>query len=57
VNIDAAKKEGRLVIYGTIVPQVMKLIPEIVANLYLMEDPSAEQLKKLQGEFRQIFLK
>ena len=26
VNIDAAKKEGRLVIYGTVVPQVMKLI-------------------------------
>ena len=25
-NIDAAKKEGRLVIYGTVVPQVMKLI-------------------------------
>jgi iron(III) transport system substrate-binding protein len=26
VNIDAAKKEGRVVIYGTIVPQVMTLI-------------------------------
>jgi iron(III) transport system substrate-binding protein len=26
VNIDAAKKEGKLVIYGTVVPQVMKLI-------------------------------
>ena len=26
VNVDVAKKEGRLVIYGTVVPQVMKLI-------------------------------
>ncbi|MGH7853009.1 MAG: ABC transporter substrate-binding protein, partial [Candidatus Binatia bacterium] len=26
VNIDAAKKEGKLMIYGTIVPQVMTLI-------------------------------
>lgn len=26
VNVEAAKKEGRLVIYGTVVPQVMKLI-------------------------------
>jgi len=30
---------------------------KILANLYLMEDPSAEQLKKLQGELRQIFLR
>lgn len=30
---------------------------KIVASLYLMEDPSAEQLKKLQTELRQIFLK
>jgi iron(III) transport system substrate-binding protein len=30
---------------------------KILANLYLMEDASAEQLKKLQTEFRQIFLK
>ena len=28
----------------------------IVANLQLMEDPSAEQLQKLQGDFRQLFL-
>ena len=26
VNLDAAKKEGKVVIYGTIVPQVMTLI-------------------------------
>ncbi len=30
---------------------------KIIASLYMMEDPSAEQLKKLQAEFRQIFLK
>jgi iron(III) transport system substrate-binding protein len=29
---------------------------KIVANLLLLEDPSAEQLKKLQAEFRQLFL-
>jgi iron(III) transport system substrate-binding protein len=28
----------------------------IMANLLLLEDPSAEQLQKLQSEFRQIFL-
>lgn len=28
----------------------------IVANLLLLEDPSAEQLQKLQGEFRTLFL-
>ena len=28
----------------------------IVANLQLLEDPSAEQLQKLQADFRQIFL-
>jgi len=28
----------------------------IAANLQLMEDPSAEQLQKLQGDFRQLFL-
>lgn len=29
---------------------------KILANLLLLEDPSAEQLQKLQAEFRQIFL-
>jgi ABC-type Fe3+ transport system substrate-binding protein len=29
----------------------------IMANLQLLEDPSAEQLQKLQGDFRQLFLK
>jgi iron(III) transport system substrate-binding protein len=29
---------------------------KIVANLLLLEDPSAEQLQKLQAEFRQLFL-
>ena len=28
----------------------------IVANLQLLEDPSAEQLQKLQAEFRQLFV-
>ena len=28
----------------------------IIANLLLLEDPSAEQLQKLQAEFRQVFL-
>jgi hypothetical protein len=26
VNVDAAKKDGKVVIYGTIVPQIMNLI-------------------------------
>jgi ABC-type Fe3+ transport system substrate-binding protein len=29
---------------------------KIMANLYMMEDPSAETLAKLQGDFRQLFL-
>jgi len=27
-----------------------------MSNLYMMEDPSAETLAKIQGEFRQMFL-
>jgi hypothetical protein len=27
-----------------------------MASLYMMEDPSAETLAKIQGEFRQLFL-
>ncbi|MBI2364811.1 MAG: hypothetical protein HYV01_07385, partial [Deltaproteobacteria bacterium] len=26
INLDAAKKEGKVVIYGTVIPQVMRLI-------------------------------
>jgi ABC-type Fe3+ transport system substrate-binding protein len=29
---------------------------KIMANLYMMEDPSAETLGKLQAEFRQMFI-
>jgi iron(III) transport system substrate-binding protein len=29
---------------------------KIMANLYMMEDPSADTLAKLQGDFRQLFL-
>jgi hypothetical protein len=28
----------------------------IMANLQLLEDPSAEQLQKLQADFRQLFV-
>ena len=34
VNVDAAKKEGRVVIYGTVVPQVMTLIEKGFAAKY-----------------------
>jgi len=34
VNLDAAKKEGRVVIYGTVVPQVMTLIEKGFADKY-----------------------
>jgi ABC-type Fe3+ transport system substrate-binding protein len=29
---------------------------KILANLLLLDDPSAEQLQKLQADFRQLFL-
>jgi hypothetical protein len=29
---------------------------KIIADIRLLEDPSAEQLQKLQGEFRQWFV-
>jgi iron(III) transport system substrate-binding protein len=47
---------GEFVLSPGIYPNIQGA-EKILANLYLMEDPSAEQLKKLQGEFRQIFLK
>src|SRR5262245_65452160 len=34
VNLDAAKKEGKVVIYGTIVPQVMSIIEKRFERKY-----------------------
>ena len=47
---------GEFVLSPGIYPNIQGA-EKILANLYLMEDPSAEQLKKLQAEFRQIFPK
>jgi hypothetical protein len=47
---------GEFVLSPGIYPNIQGA-EKILANLYLMEDPSAEELKKLQGELRQIFLR
>jgi iron(III) transport system substrate-binding protein len=46
---------GEFVLSPGVYPSV-KGAEKIIANLDLLEDPSAEQLAKLQGDFRQIFL-
>jgi ABC-type Fe3+ transport system substrate-binding protein len=46
---------GEFVLSPGIFPNI-KDADKILANLYMMEDPSAEQLAKLQNEFRQLFL-
>jgi iron(III) transport system substrate-binding protein len=46
---------GEFVLSPGIYPAI-KGADKIMANLYLMEDPSAETLAKLQGDFRQLFL-
>src|SRR5262245_12095310 len=46
---------GEFVLAPGIYPNIQGA-DKIVANLYMLDDPSADQLKKLQGDFRQIFL-
>jgi len=46
---------GEFVLSPGVYPAI-KGADKIVANLYMMEDPSAETLSKLQAEFRQMFL-
>jgi len=46
---------GEFVLAPGIFPAI-KGAEKIVSNLLLLEDPSAEQLTKLQNEFRQLFL-
>ena len=46
---------GEFVMAPGIYPPI-KGADKIMANLFLMNDASAEQLAKLQGEFRQLFL-
>ena len=46
---------GEFVLAPGIFP-ALKGADKIVSNLLLLEDPNAEQLAKLQNEFRQLFL-
>ena len=46
---------GEFVLAPGVFPAI-KGADKIVANLLMLEDPSAEQLTKLQNEFRQLFL-
>jgi iron(III) transport system substrate-binding protein len=46
---------GEFVLHPGIYPS-LKGADKVMANMVFMENPSAEQLTKLQGEFRQIFL-
>ena len=46
---------GEFVLSPGVYPAI-KGADKIMANLYMMEDPSAETLAKIQGEFRQMFL-
>lgn len=46
---------GEFVLSPGIYPNIQGA-DKILSNLYMMDDPSAEQLAKLQGEFRQLFL-
>jgi iron(III) transport system substrate-binding protein len=46
---------GEFVLSPGVYPAI-KGADKIMANLYMMEDPSAETLSKIQGEFRQLFL-
>jgi len=46
---------GEFVLSPGVYPAI-KGADKIVANLYMMEDPSAETLSKLQAEFRQMFI-
>jgi len=46
---------GEFVLSPGVYPAI-KGADKIVANLYMMEDPSAETLGKLQAEFRQMFI-
>jgi iron(III) transport system substrate-binding protein len=46
---------GEFVLAPGIYPAI-KGADKIMANILFLEDPSAEQLAKLQGEFRQLFL-
>jgi iron(III) transport system substrate-binding protein len=46
---------GEFVLSPGVFPAI-KGADKIMSSLYMMEDPSAEMLAKLQGEFRQLFL-
>jgi len=46
---------GEFVLSPGVYPAI-KGADKIMASLYMMEDPSAEMLAKLQSEFRQLFL-
>ena len=46
---------GEFVLSPGVYPAI-KGADKIVANLYMMEDPSSETLGKIQSEFRQLFL-
>jgi ABC-type Fe3+ transport system substrate-binding protein len=46
---------GEFVLSPGVFPAI-KGADKIMSNLYMMEDPSAEILAKIQGEFRQMFL-
>jgi iron(III) transport system substrate-binding protein len=46
---------GEFVLAPGVFPAI-KGAEKIISNLLLLEDPSAEQLTKLQNEFRQLFL-
>ena len=46
---------GEFVLSPGVYPAI-KGADKIMASLYMMEDPSAETLAKIQGEFRQLFL-
>jgi len=46
---------GEFVLSPGVYPAI-KGADKIMSNLYMMEDPSAETLAKIQGEFRQMFL-
>ena len=46
---------GEFVLSPGIYPAI-KGADKIMANLYMMEDPSGETLGKIQNEFRQLFI-
>lgn len=46
---------GEFVLSPGVTP-ALKGADKIMANVYMMEDPSAETLRKLQAEFRQLFV-